>query len=65
MDAQIEDLRERCVSQLLRSLTMDTWVRTAVLADRIQHKELLNGCIALALREENRCALKIDALSLL
>ena len=47
---------ERCVTQLILCLNLDTFVETAVLADRVNHQGLLNACLEFALREENRCA---------
>ena len=47
---------ERCVTQLILRLTLNTFVETAVLADRVNHRGLLDACVEFALREENRCA---------
>lgn len=54
--ALVNRLMERCVTQLMLRLTLDTFVETAVLADRVNHQGLLDACVKFALREENRCA---------
>ena len=47
---------ERCVTQLILRLNLDTFVETAVLADKVNHQGLLDACVEFALLEENRCA---------
>ncbi len=51
---QMDDLKRRCVSQLVLNLSPETFVKTAVLAEHLQHQDLIDACVAFALRGENR-----------
>ena len=51
---QMDDLKRRCVSQLVLDLSPETFVKTAVLAEQLQHQDLIGACVAFALRGENR-----------
>lgn len=46
---------ERCVTELIRHLTLDNFADVAVLADKVDHAQLHKACVAFAVREENRC----------
>ena len=45
---------ERCITQLKRRLTLDTFAETAMLADKVNDEGLYEACKELALRENNR-----------
>ena len=55
-DAQVNQLVERCVTQLKLRLSADSFAETAVLADKISHNGLHEACVSFALQDENRYA---------
>ena len=56
MYPQMTRLMEHCVSRLKLCLSHDTFVETALLADRVSHRGLHEVCVEFALQEGNRCA---------
>ena len=54
---------ERCVTQLMRCLTLDNFAEIAVLADKLTHDRLHDALVKFAQKEENRCAHHVQLLS--
>ena len=50
----MDKLKRRCIIQLAQNLGLDTFVETAMLAERLEHEHLMNVCIEFALSGENR-----------
>ena len=47
---------QRCITQLIRRLTLDNFAEVAMLADRMSNQGLHKACVEFVLREENRYA---------
>ena len=56
MCAQVDQLMQRCVTQLIKRMALDNFAEIAVLADKVKDQHLHNACVKFALQKENRSA---------